>query len=64
MIGQFAHIGTTASNIEESIKFYIDILILDFEGQMIMEGEATDKLFNIKTVKLKEVNSIYWVSYI
>lgn len=53
MIGQVAHIGITVSNMEESIKFYRDILGLNFQGQMLMEGEATDQLFNMKDCKVK-----------
>lgn len=30
MVGQVAHIGITVSNIEESIKFYRDVLGLNF----------------------------------
>lgn len=53
MIGKVAHIGITVSNIENSIKFYKDILGLDFKGQMVMEGEATDILFNIDNCRVK-----------
>lgn len=53
MLGQVAHIGITVSNLERSIKFYRDVLGLDFQGQMIMEGDSTDRLFNIKDCKVK-----------
>lgn len=53
MLGQVAHIGITVSNLEKSIKFYRDVLGLDFQGQMIMEGDSTDRLFNIKDCIVK-----------
>lgn len=53
MIKEIVHAGLTVSNIENSIKFYRDILRLDFKGQMVMEGGATEKLFNMKNVRVK-----------
>lgn len=53
MLKNIAHVGLTVSNLERSIKFYKDILGLDFKGQMIMEGKETDKLFGFKDAKVK-----------
>ena len=53
MIGKVAHIGITVSNMENSIEFYKDLLGLEFQGQMIMQGEASDRLFDIKNCKVK-----------
>ena len=47
------HVGITVSNIENSIKFYRDILGLTLKGQAIMEGKETDKLFAMNNCKVK-----------
>lgn len=52
MIKEILHVGLTVSNLENSIKFYRDILRLDLQGQMVMKGEETDKLFNMKNIKV------------
>lgn len=52
MIKEILHVGLTVSNLDNSIKFYRDILNLDLQGQMVMEGEETDKLFNMKGIKV------------
>lgn len=53
MLKNIAHVGLTVSNIEESIKFYKDILGLKYDGQMVMEGEATDNLFALENCQVK-----------
>ncbi len=45
MLKQVIHIGLTVSDLTRSIAFYRDVLGLKFVGQMRMQGEATDKLF-------------------
>ena len=47
------HVGITVTNIENSIKFYRDILGLTLKGQAIMEGKETDKLFAMNNCKVK-----------
>ena len=47
------HVGITVSNIENSIKFYRDILGLTLKGQAIMEGKETDALFAMNNCKVK-----------
>lgn len=46
MIGRIYHVGLTVSDLDKSISFYRDILGLEFQGEILMEGEETDKLFN------------------
>ena len=53
MLGRVVHIGVTVSDIERSIEFYRDTLGLNFQGRMVMEGESTDKLFNIKDCRVE-----------
>lgn len=53
MVGRVVHIGLTVSNLEESIDFYENTLGLNLQGQMLMKGESTDKLFNIQDCKVK-----------
>lgn len=53
MLKNIAHVGLTVSNIEESIKFYKEVLGLKYDGQMVMEGEATERLFALKNCRVK-----------
>ena len=53
MLKEVLHIGVTVSNLDVSIEFYKNILGLSFQGEMLMEGEATDKLFAKKIAKLE-----------
>ena len=48
MVGKIYHVGLTVSNIERSIAFYRDILGLEFQGELLMEGEETDIMFRKK----------------
>ncbi len=45
MLNQVVHIGLTVSDLEKSKHFYGDILGLDYVGELLMEGRATDALF-------------------
>ena len=45
MIGRIYHVGLTVSDLDRSIAFYRDILGLEFQGEIFMEGEETDKMF-------------------
>lgn len=53
MIRHVVHIGITVSDMKRSLDFYKNILGLRYEGEMIMEGEETDKLFDRKNSKVK-----------
>lgn len=48
MIGEVLHIGLIVSDMHQSKAFYGDILGLDFVGEMVMQGEATDRLFGME----------------
>ena len=53
MIHEIMHIGITVSDIGRSIAFYRDVLGLAFQGELLMEGEATDRLFARTDSKVK-----------
>ena len=53
MLKEIMHVGITVTNIENSIKFYRDILGLTLKGQAIMEGKETDALFAMNNCKVK-----------
>lgn len=48
MTGQIYHVGLTVSDLDRSIAFYRDILGLNFLGEILMEGEETELLFQRK----------------
>ena len=53
MVGRIYHVGLTVSDLECSIAFYRDILGLEFQGEIFMEGEETDKMFRKKNCKAR-----------
>ncbi|MDO5712797.1 MAG: VOC family protein [Tissierellia bacterium] len=53
MIHEIAHVGITVRDMEESIKFYRDILHLTYQGEMMMEGKETDALFGKENTKAR-----------
>ncbi|MDI9471026.1 MAG: VOC family protein [Bacillota bacterium] len=53
MIGRIYHVGITVSDMDKSIAFYRDVLGLEFQGEIIMDGENTDKLFNRKNCRAR-----------
>lgn len=53
MTGQIYHVGLTVSDLDKSIIFYRDILGLKFIGEILMEGEETDTLFQRKNCKAR-----------
>lgn len=53
MIQEIMHVGITVSHMENSIKFYRDILGLKFIGELIMEGKETDLLFACENTKVR-----------
>ena len=53
MFKEIIHVGITVTDIDRSIQFYRDILGLTFKGEMTMEGDETDKLFNMKNIKVR-----------
>ena len=53
MVGRIYHVGLTVSDLDRSIAFYRDILRLEFQGEIFMEGEATDKMFRKENCKAR-----------
>ena len=53
MIGRIYHVGLTVSDLDRSIAFYRDILGLEFQGEIFMEGEETDKMFRKENCKAR-----------
>lgn len=53
MIGRIYHVGLTVSDLDRSITFYRDILGLEFQGEILMLGEETDKIFRKKNCKAR-----------
>ena len=53
MVGRIYHVGLTVSDLDKSIAFYRDILGLEFQGEIFMEGEETDKMFRKENCKAR-----------
>lgn len=53
MVGRIYHVGITVSDLDRSIAFYRDILGLEFQGEILMSGEETDKIFNKNNIKAR-----------
>ena len=53
MVRRIYHVGLTVSDLERSITFYKDILGLEFQGEIMMTGEETDKLFQRRNCKAR-----------
>lgn len=53
MINEVMHIGMTVSDLEQSKKFYGDVLGFKFVGQIEMQGTESDILFGRKNVRAK-----------
>ena len=51
MVGRIYHVGLTVSDLDKSIAFYRDILGLKYQGEIMMVGEETDKMFQKKIVR-------------
>lgn len=53
MLNEIMHIGITVSDMERSIAFYRDVLGLDYQGELMMEGPETDALFRCTGCKVR-----------
>jgi glyoxylase I family protein len=53
MVGRIYHVGLTVSDLDRSIAFYKDVLGLEFQGEIVMEGEETDKMFRKENCKAR-----------
>ena len=58
MVGRIYHVGLTVSDLDKSIAFYRDILGLKYQGEIMMVGEETDKMFQKKNCKAKRMKLI------
>ena len=56
MVGRIYHVGLTVSDLDRSIAFYRDILGLEFQGEIFMKGEETDKMFRRAKLQSKELH--------
>ena len=48
MLQEILHVGLTVSDMDRSIAFYRDVLGLAFQGELLMEGPETDRLFRME----------------
>ena len=53
MVERIYHVALTVSDLDRSIAFYRDILGLEFQGEIFMAGEETDRLFRMKDTKAR-----------
>ena len=53
MVERIYHVGLTVSDLDRSIAFYRDILGLEFQREIFMAGEETDRLFRMKNTKAR-----------
>ena len=51
MISKILHVGITVKDMDTAVEFYRDTLGLTYKGEVILEGPAAEKLFNIPGVK-------------
>ena len=45
MIRQIYHVGLTVSDLDRSVAFYRDVLGLQYQGELLMEGQETEAMF-------------------
>lgn len=53
MIHEIMHVGVTVTDMDRSIAFYRDVLGLEFQGEVVMQGKETDLLFAKKDCKVR-----------
>jgi len=53
IVGRIYHVGLTVSDLDRSIAFYRDILGLEFQSEILMEGEEIDKMFRKENCKAR-----------
>ncbi|RJP73399.1 MAG: VOC family protein [Candidatus Abyssobacteria bacterium SURF_17] len=55
-IGEVQHIAISVSNMEEALKFYVDLLGLEVMMDMELEGDpAIESLLGVKNIKMRYV---------
>jgi len=55
MLGAFAHVGITVSDMDRAIHFYRDVLGLNLVGDVTFAGEEADSLTQEKGAQLRAV---------
>lgn len=53
MIGRIYHVGLTVSDLDRSVAFYRDVLGLEYQGEIFMAGEETDRIFRMENCKAR-----------
>lgn len=53
MVERIYHVGLTVSDLDKSIAFYRDVLGLEFQGEILMVGEETDRMFQKKNCQAR-----------
>lgn len=53
MIGQIYHVGLTVSDLDRSVAFYRDVLGLQYQGELLMEGKETEAMFRRENCKAR-----------
>ncbi|MDE6902173.1 MAG: VOC family protein [Lachnospiraceae bacterium] len=53
MLGQIYHVGLTVSDLDRSVRFYRDVLGLQYQGELLMEGRETEAMFQKENCKAR-----------
>lgn len=53
MVGNIYHVGLTVSDLDKSVIFYRNVLGLEFQGEVLMVDNETDKLFHKENCKAR-----------
>ena len=53
MIRQIYHVGLTVSDLDRSVAFYRDVLGLSYQGEILMEGRETERIFAKKGARAR-----------
>ena len=55
MLGAMAHVGITVRDMDKAVAFYRDTLGFRVLGDVLIEGEAADRITRLKGIKLRAV---------
>lgn len=53
MLHEIMHVGVTVTDLDRSLAFYRTTLGLRFQGELVMQGETTDRLFQRTGCKVR-----------
>ena len=59
MIGKIYHVGLTVSDLDRSVAFYRDVLGLQYQGELLMEGKETEAMFRRENCKARLGSAAY-----